>query len=75
MLDEIDRRAEQEAVAVNTLRKYQITTPHKPILYNNVARAGTMPSTIIKRRITKPRVKTERKSEAKKQIPVFSLED
>jgi len=58
---------------MNNLRKYQPEKHHRPILYNSVARAGEMPATIIKRRITKPRVKTERKSEAKKQIPVFSL--
>lgn len=82
MLDEFDRRAEQEAVAMNNLRKYQVEKRNKPILrhrglrtsmslYNNIARAGTMPSTIIKKRITKRRaVKT-----IKKQIPVFSLGD
>ena len=74
MLDEFDRRAEQEGIATSTLRKYQIRTGHsKAILYNNIARAGEMPATIIKRGI--PKRTTQPKRIVKKQIPVFSLED
>ena len=73
MLDEMDRRAEQEGIAANTLRKYQIRTGQsKLMLYNNIARAGEMPSTIVKRRITRRRVV---KTTIKKQIPMFSLGD
>lgn len=73
MLDAIDRRAEQEAVAVNNLRKYQIGKHSKPILYNSIARAGEMPATIIKKsRVTKQRAV---KITVKKEIPVFSLGD
>jgi len=69
MLDAIDRRAEQEAVAMNNLRKYQTNTKHKPILHNNIARAGEIPATIIKRRISRRRV-VKTTHNAKKQIPI-----
>lgn len=73
MLDEIDRRAEQEGIATSTLRKYQIRTGRsKTMLYNNIARAGEMPAAIIKRRkIAKPKMEKREK----KQIPIFSLEE
>ena len=76
MLDAMDRRAEQEGIAASTLRKYQIRTGQsKAILYNNIARAGEMPATIIKkgRALRHPCLK--RITKQRKEIPVFSLED
>jgi hypothetical protein len=74
MLDNIDRRAEQEAVAMKTLQKYRINIErHKPILHNNIARTGIMPPQVIRRKSKKtytPEIKHIRK-----QIPVFNLED
>jgi len=71
MLDAIDRRAEQEGIATNTLRQYQTKHNHKAILHNTIARSGQTPATIVRHR----KIKVKHNTKPKRKITVFSLED